>query len=391
MGKAPVPTRQGVHPQTGKWTRRSLPCPTCHVRLTCHHAYIACPNARRIWQTAWTLLQALLPSCPSWPEPSDDELLLGFPDLEQQQPTHLRSRIRSWFTTTLLGISHAFRGSHEPATLLRTFQHLQRHIHTHATHHLFQFAASRLHGPARLASSTFFQAWLDGNDVLVWHKGRIGLCLETLQRLDTQDQQAPPNTPAATPASDTATPSPPDQAWSRHRLKCACCHEAQRREQTSKLCAPCWQDTFRTPPHITLKTVPDRVCACTATAPPPPQDWNLLRESKCACCGLQRYLDSLSKRCVPCWIFHFKQRPNTPFGRTYRLDHQKCGCDPNSRELAIVLPPQFRHQAQKRGPTLGAASPRPTTTGLKKRQKQTAEPARLPARIHALRYAEDRP
>ncbi|CBQ70086.1 related to Retrovirus-related POL polyprotein [Sporisorium reilianum SRZ2] len=304
MGKAPVLTSKQHIALTQRWLERSVLCPSCNVKMTCHHAYVACPAIRKVWQSSWLVLRCLLSTCPEWSEPSDDDILTGFKRIEHGLVVSLWVRFRCWFTLTLFNIRRvydALRARVTPITAHKLEVAIGR-VSRRVAQDLLHYASGHLRGPSHLTSSDFVKVWITENTLFQWSPASLSLDWDVLSSC------SPPIAESLSDTEDFTDDATLEDA-----------------------------DGTELPP-LPVDVEPQLMAEPEAVAGPPPQSWNTTnRQRMCRCCHIRRKLDDNTSLCVACWICAYKQQPDTAYNYDkWRLGKMSCSCD--LRSMVPVVP-----------------------------------------------------
>jgi hypothetical protein len=100
LHKRPRRARGGVDAEDPKRAFRTGFCYDCGQKDTSRHAYVECPEVRRIWASATQILEELI-GATSVIKDSDiqlcqSEIVLGFPELRKRIPEIFRERVIAW-------------------------------------------------------------------------------------------------------------------------------------------------------------------------------------------------------------------------------------------------------------------------------------------------------
>lgn len=149
--------------------------------MTCHHAYVACPEICKVWQASWQVLRHLK-TCPEWVEPSNDDILMGFTKVEHDIAVPLWVRFHSWFMLTLFNIQRVYeslRAHVTPVTSHRLEVAMSR-VSQRVAQDLLYYASGHFRGPMQLTSSEFVKLWVTDNNLFNWSPASLALNWEVL-------------------------------------------------------------------------------------------------------------------------------------------------------------------------------------------------------------------
>ena len=152
-------------------------CWNCGEKDTNQHAFIPCPEVRRIWEEGTEILWQLL----GWYrgtrnlEISVCEVVLAFPKLGEDLPKQARARVVLWHSAMIYAITtyrerniqEKEKAKEQAGEIQFDFGGCLRIVKAQIRHNLWDI------WEGKGDEGGFISSWVEGNDIIRYHNGRL--------------------------------------------------------------------------------------------------------------------------------------------------------------------------------------------------------------------------